>query len=106
MPETSRPVTVCWVPVIIAQVFGHDLTIGAGIDLTAGLLGHLEARPTLAYRELADPKAGRRGEFSLAGHVEISAQPFLALAGKAWIRLSSPWWSPAPIACLVSSSTR
>jgi hypothetical protein len=78
------------------ELLGHDVSVGAGIKLTAGLIGKLEARPTLAYRELADPKVGRRGEFSLSGYVEIAAQPFLGLAGTAWIELDSPWWSPAP----------
>jgi hypothetical protein len=78
------------------ELLGHDVSVGAGIKLTAGIVGKLEARPTLGYRELADPKIGRRGEFSLAGYVEIAAQPFLGLAGTAWIELDSPWWSPAP----------
>jgi hypothetical protein len=78
------------------ELLGHDVSIGAGIDLTAGIVGKLEARPTIAYRELADPRVGRRGEFSIGGYVEIAAQPFLGLSGKAWIKLDSPWWSPAP----------
>jgi hypothetical protein len=78
------------------ELLGHDVSIGAGIDLIAGIVGKLEARPTIAYREVADPQAGRRGEFSIGGYVEIAAQPFLGLSGKAWIKLDSPWWSPAP----------
>jgi hypothetical protein len=78
------------------ELLGHDVSVGAGIKLTAGLLGKVEARPTIAYKEVADPAQGRRGVFSIAGYLEIAAQPFVGIGGTAWIKLSSPWWSPAP----------
>ena len=35
-------------------------------------------RPRIGYREVADPQAGKKGEFYIGGHLDIAAQPFLA----------------------------
>ncbi len=63
---------------------------------TAGIRAYVDATPVIGYRELADPTAGRRGEFYIHGEAEIAAQPFLALAGELFVKLVTPWWSPCP----------
>ncbi|MFJ3204926.1 hypothetical protein [Streptomyces sp. NPDC086989] len=78
------------------QLVGHDIKAGIALTALAGVRGYVEATPVIGYREVADPKAGRHGEFFLAGHMEIAAQPFLALGGDLFVELDSPWWSPAP----------
>jgi hypothetical protein len=78
------------------RIAKHDIKAGVGLDAVAGIKGYAEATPTLAYREIEDPAAGRKGEFSLRGHLELAAQPFLGLAGNLFVELDSPWWSPAP----------
>ncbi|MCA9677676.1 MAG: hypothetical protein KC464_21820, partial [Myxococcales bacterium] len=77
-------------------LLGHDIDFGAGITAKAGIKGYAEAKPTLGYREKADPAAGKKGEYFLKGHLEIAAQPFLGLSGDLFVKLDSPWWSPAP----------
>jgi hypothetical protein len=77
-------------------VLGHDVDLGAAITGKAGVKGYAEARPELGYREKADPVAGKKGEYYLKGHLEIAAQPFVGLEGELFVRLDSPWWSPAP----------
>ncbi|MEU2393275.1 hypothetical protein [Streptomyces sp. NPDC007369] len=78
------------------QLLGHDIKAGIALHALAGVRGHVEATPRIGFREIADPKAGKRGEFFLAGHMEIAAQPFLGLGGELFVELDSPWWSPAP----------
>jgi hypothetical protein len=76
------------------EIAEHDIKIGAGVTATAGVKSYLDATPILGYRELADPTAGRRGEFYIHGDVELAAQAFLALAGYLFVALETPWWSP------------
>lgn len=78
------------------QLLGHDIKAGIALSALAGIRGYVEATPRIGFREVADPKAGKRGEFFLAGHMEIAAQPLLGLAGELFVELDSPWWSPAP----------
>ncbi|MFF4850381.1 hypothetical protein [Streptomyces sp. NPDC001194] len=78
------------------QLVGHDVKAGIALTALAGVRGYVEATPVIGYREVADPKAGKRGEFFLAGHMEIAARPFLGLGGELFVELDSPWWSPAP----------
>ncbi|MFE2549053.1 hypothetical protein ACFXGI_10965 [Streptomyces sp. NPDC059355] len=78
------------------QLVGHDVKAGIAVIALAGVRGYVEATPVIGYREVADPKAGKHGEFFLAGHMEIAAQPFLGLGGELFVELDSPWWSPAP----------
>jgi hypothetical protein len=77
-------------------ILKHDVDFGAALTGKAGVKGYAEARPTLGYREKADPAAGKKGEYFLQGHLEIAAQPFVGLDGELFVRLDSPWWSPAP----------
>ncbi|MGW8784360.1 hypothetical protein ACWGNM_40720 [Streptomyces sp. NPDC055796] len=78
------------------QLVGHDIKAGIALVALAGVRGYVEATPVIGYREVADPKAGKHGEFFLAGHMEIAARPFLGLGGELFVELDSPWWSPAP----------
>ena len=78
------------------EILDHDIKAGAKISALAGIRGYVDATPRIAYRELADPKAGKRGEFFIGGHLDIAAQPFLLLSGELFVSLDSPWWSPAP----------
>jgi hypothetical protein len=77
-------------------ILGHDIDAGIGITGKAGVKGYAEARPTIGYREKADPTADKKGEYYLKGHLELAAQPFLGLSGDLFVKLDSPWWSPAP----------
>lgn len=78
------------------RILKHSVNVGAGIKGEAGIRAYAEARPTLGYRELATPTAGKQGEYYLKGHLEMAAQPVLALGGRLFVELDSPWWSPAP----------
>lgn len=78
------------------RILKHSVNVGAGIKGNAGIKAYAEARPTLGYREVASPTAGKQGEYYLKGHLEMAAQPVLALGGRLFIELDSPWWSPAP----------
>lgn len=78
------------------EILDHDIKAGVAISALAGIRGYVEATPSIGYRETADPQAGKRGEFFIAGHMEIAAQPFLGLSGEMFIDLDSPFWSPAP----------
>ncbi|MEZ4361389.1 MAG: DUF4157 domain-containing protein [Kofleriaceae bacterium] len=78
------------------RILKHSVNVGAGIKGEAGVRAYAEARPTLGYRELAAPNAGKQGEYYLKGHLEMAAQPVLALGGRLFVELDSPWWSPAP----------
>lgn len=78
------------------EILDHDIKAGAKISALAGIRGYVDATPRIGYRELADPKAGKRGEFFIGGHLDIAAQPFLLLSGELFVSLDSPWWSPAP----------
>lgn len=78
------------------EVLGHDVKAGVGANATAGVKGYVDARPTLGYREKADPKEGKKGEFFIKGHMELAAQPFLGLSGDVFVEVDSPWWSPLP----------
>lgn len=77
-------------------IVAHDLKAGVGIEGTAGVRGYVEARPTIGYREVADPSRGKAGQFFIAGHMEIAARPAVGLAGDLFVELDSPWASPAP----------
>lgn len=74
------------------EILGHDIKAGVGVQGLAGIRGYAEATPTLGYRETGGPK----GEFFLKGHLEVAAQPFVSLSGDLFVKLVSPWWSPAP----------
>ena len=74
----------------------HEVAFGVAVDALAGIKGYVEAKPTIGYRELQDPLAGKRGEFFIGGHMELAARPFLGLSGTMFVKLDSPWWSPAP----------
>lgn len=78
------------------RILKHSVNVGAGIKGNAGIKAYAEARPTLGYREVTSPTAGKQGEYYLKGHLEMAAQPVLALGGRLFIELDSPWWSPAP----------
>ncbi|MET8625810.1 hypothetical protein ABZW30_19015 [Kitasatospora sp. NPDC004669] len=78
------------------EIIGHDVKAGVALNALAGIRGYVEATPRIGYREVADPKAGKQGEFFIGGHLEIAAQPFLGLGGDLFVALVSPWWSPAP----------
>ncbi|MFB7051948.1 hypothetical protein ACFCXT_02200 [Streptomyces vinaceus] len=78
------------------ELLGHDIKAGIAVGALAGIRGYVEAAPAIGYREAADPKGGKHGEFFLAGHMEMAAQPFLGLGGELFVELDSPWWSPAP----------
>ncbi|MEV8098547.1 hypothetical protein [Kitasatospora sp. NPDC085879] len=78
------------------ELLGHDIKAGVALNALAGIRGYVEATPRIGYREVADPKSGKQGEFFIGGHMEIAAQPFLGLGGDLFVALVSPWWSPAP----------
>lgn len=78
------------------EILDHDIKVGVALTALAGIRGYVEATPTIGFREVADPVAGKKGEFYLRGHLELAAQPFLGLAGELFVKLDSPWWSPAP----------
>jgi hypothetical protein len=78
------------------RILKHSVNFGAAIKGDAGIKAYAEARPTLGYREVASPSAGKQGEYYLKGHLEMAAQPVLALGGRLFVELDSPWWSPAP----------
>ncbi len=77
-------------------IVAHDLKAGVGVNGLAGIEGYVEATPTVGYREQADPKEGKTGEFFIAGHMEIAAQPSIGLGGDLFVELDSPTLSPAP----------
>lgn len=78
------------------EVLRHDIKAGAKISALAGIRGYVDATPRIGFREIADPQAGKRGEFFIGGHLDLAAQPFLQLGGELFVSLDSPWWSPAP----------
>lgn len=78
------------------RILKHSVDFGAGITGKAGIKAYAEAHPTLGYREVANPTAGKQGEYYLKGHLEMAAQPVLELGGRLYVTLDSPWWSPAP----------
>ncbi|MFC8662303.1 hypothetical protein [Streptomyces sp. NPDC057199] len=78
------------------ELLGHDIKAGVALSALAGVRGYVDATPSIGFREIADPVAGKRGEFYFAGNMELAAQPFLLLAGELFVELDSPWWSPAP----------
>lgn len=78
------------------EIADHDIKAGAQISALAGIRGYVDATPRIGYREIADPQAGKRGEFFIGGHLDFAAQPFLQLGGELFVELDSPWWSPAP----------
>lgn len=79
------------------KIAGHRVGAGGEIDAKAGVGGYAEATPILGYREKPG-KVGedKKGEVFIHGDMEIAAQAFLGLGGKLYIKLDSPWWSPAP----------
>jgi hypothetical protein len=74
------------------EVLDHDVKLGVGIWALGGVRGYVEATPTIGYRE----KGGAPGEFYIKGHLDLAAQPFLALGGDLFIEVDSPFWSPLP----------
>jgi hypothetical protein len=78
------------------EIADHDIKAGVGVNGLAGVKGYVSARPAIGMREVGDPKAGKKTEFYVKGHLEIAAQPFLGLSGDLFVELDSPWWSPAP----------
>jgi hypothetical protein len=78
------------------EILSHDIKAGISVWALAGIKGYVEATPRIGYRELADPQAGKKGEFFIGGHMELAARPFLELGGELFVELDSPWWSPAP----------
>ena len=76
------------------EVLRHKVAIGAGVTAFAEIRGYVQATPQIGYREVADPQAGKRGEFFIGGHLEAAAQPFLGLSGILFVELTTPWWSP------------
>jgi hypothetical protein len=79
---------------LLVEILEHDIKVGAGVNAMAGVRGYVDATPRIGYRELADPKAGKRGEFYVHGEAELAAQPFLGLSGDLFVKLVTPWWSP------------
>lgn len=78
-------------------IMRHSIKAGAGLTGIAGIRGYAEATPIIGYREKpAGDGTDKKGEFYIRGDVEIAAQPFLGLEGDLFIKLDSPWWSPAP----------
>ena len=55
------------------EILSHDIKAGVGVNALAGIQGYVEATPTIAYAEKADPKEGKKGEARLKGHMEIAA---------------------------------
>lgn len=78
------------------EVLDHEVKVGAGIDGTLGIKGYAEATPIIGYREEGAEDQDKKGVFFMSGEVEIAAQPFLGLSGHLFVKLDSPWWSPAP----------
>jgi hypothetical protein len=78
------------------EILDHDIKAGISVWALAGIKGYVEAKPRIGYREVADPQAGKKGEFFIGGHLELAARPFLELGGELFVDLDSPWWSPAP----------
>jgi hypothetical protein len=78
----------------VTEILEHDIKVGAGIYAMAGVKGYVDTTLRIGHRELADPKAGRRGEFYIHGEAELAAQPFLGLGGELYVKLVTPWWSP------------
>lgn len=78
------------------EILDHDIKAGISVWALAGIKGYVEATPRIGYREIADPQAGKKGEFFIGGHMELAARPFLELGGELYVELDSPWWSPAP----------
>ncbi len=76
------------------SIIAHDVKVGVGVEALAGIRGYVDATPTIGYREKADPKAGKKGEYFIKGYMEIAAQPFLGLGGDLFVELDAPWWSP------------
>lgn len=80
----------------VAEILGHDLKAGAGINGIAGVRGYAEARPVIGYREKAAEGEDKKGEFFIRGDLEIAGQPFLTLSGDLFVEVDAPWWSPVP----------
>jgi hypothetical protein len=78
------------------EILDHEIKVGAGIDGTLGIKGYAEATPIIGYREEETEGHDKKGVFFISGDVEIAAQPFLGLEGKLFVKLDSPFWSPAP----------
>lgn len=70
------------------EIADHDLKFGIGINVDVGVKAYADARPTIGYR---DP-----GLFYISGTLDLVAQPVLGLDGDFFIKLDSPFWSPAP----------
>lgn len=74
------------------QVLAHDVKTGVSVWGLAGVRGYAQATPAITYRS----KDGGPGEFVLAGHLELAAQPFLGLGGELFLAVESPALSPLP----------
>ena len=75
------------------EIFGFDVKAGVGVNALAGIRGYVEATPTIGYRESGTSEDGKKGEYYLKGHMEIAAQPFLALSGDLFVEVDSWLWS-------------
>lgn len=75
-------------------ILGFDIDLGGKVNAKAGIKGYVEATPVIGYREVADPVAGKKGEFFIKGTAELAAQPFLGLEGMITLAVDSPW--PVP----------
>ncbi len=75
-------------------ILGFDIDLGGKLKATAGIKGYVDATPVIGYREVADPVAGKKGEFFVSGEAELAAQPFLGLEGLITLEVDSPWPIP------------
>lgn len=75
-----------------AEILAHDVKTGVSVWGLAGVRGYVEATPAITYRS----RDGGPGEFVLAGHLGLAAQPFLALGGELFLAVESPALSPLP----------
>lgn len=75
-------------------ILGFDIDLNGTLSATAGIKGYVEATPVIGYREVADPVAGKKGEFFISGQAELAAQPFLGLKGSIGLSVDSPWPIP------------
>ncbi len=56
----------------------------------------MDATPVIGYREEGGEDEDKKGVYFIKGDLEIATVPFLSLEGALFIKLDSPWLSPAP----------
>ncbi len=76
------------------EILAHDIKLGIRAYALGGIKGYLDATPKIGFKELSDPKKGKKGEFFIEGYAELATQPFLDLGGEFYIELATPFWSP------------